>query len=182
MSMMNRFRTALLAATASLSLQSAYGAETVVLKGPVEIAPEAGASRQVLSECNLAASVEGAIRAALEQRNEALGKQASDGEAILTAQIVRINGMGGGGWTGPKSIAVRVALTGNGKSDVSVRISRATRNIMGMVSGTCPLLELAGRYVAEDVAKWLDAPSTAKLRSQVHAAESAPTTSEAASQ
>ena len=92
------------------------------------------------------------------QREE---KAAEDRFIRLT--ILNVQGVGGGSWSGPKGISLRVELLHHGKlasSNVFLRNSRG--GVLGPVAGTCMIMERIASQLGEDVTKWIsDQPATA---------------------
>jgi hypothetical protein len=85
------------------------------------------------------------------QREEIAG----DGRFIRLT-ILNVQGVGGGQWSGPKGISLRVELLQNGKpasSNVFLRNSRG--GILGPVSGTCMIMERIASQLGDDVTKWI---------------------------
>lgn len=72
----------------------------------------------------------------------------------LGLTITHVLAPGGGPFSGPKSVAVRGVLWENGKQVGSFVARRNTTH----GGGTCNMLERDAKEIADDIAKWLEAP------------------------
>src|SRR5258707_6584396 len=73
-------------------------------------------------------------------------------EKVLKLTILSVYGVGGGGWTGAKSITTRVDLTQNGKT---IRSAVFTKRGRGAFHGTCAVLERIAGDIGKMVEIWL---------------------------
>ncbi len=90
--------------------------------------------------------------------SSALGQPAttSTAGAVVRVSIVDVMGVGGGGWTGPKAISIRVELMKDGKVERSTHLTRTTTGgAFGGFKGTCSMLERDSNVLGKDVAKWV---------------------------
>ncbi|MDQ8021193.1 MAG: hypothetical protein REI94_05095 [Moraxellaceae bacterium] len=81
----------------------------------------------------------------------------ADGK-VLRISITSVSGLGGGGWSGTKSVTIRADLFERGKLIGMRSFARSTRSMMGAVSGTCPMLETCLDTLSKDLVAWLSRP------------------------
>ena len=83
----------------------------------------------------------------------------------LAMQIVEVQGVAGGAWTGPKAVVVEGTLYDNGKVAGSFRASRFSGGgAFGGYKNTCSILGRCTKAIGKDVAGWLQSPTmNAKL-------------------
>jgi hypothetical protein len=77
-------------------------------------------------------------------------------DKVLRLTILSVHGVGGGSWSGPKSMTIRADLAQNGKVVQSTVKSRSSRGgPFGGFKGTCDIFERNVQTLAKDVALWL---------------------------
>jgi hypothetical protein len=87
-------------------------------------------------------------------QSESTGQNATD--KILKLKIVAVHGVGGGGWSGGKTITVRAELSQNGEPIATTVATRNSRGgMLGPVSGTCAIMERIATTLGKDIAAWL---------------------------
>jgi hypothetical protein len=77
-------------------------------------------------------------------------------QRALRLSVIDMFGLGGGGWSGAKSMTVRVELVSPAGMIARHDFHRATKSLMGMVSGTCPMMEKIATTIGADIGKWLE--------------------------
>lgn len=83
----------------------------------------------------------------------------------LAMQIVEVQGVSGGAWTGPKAVVVEGKLYRNGKVAGSFKATRFSGGgAFGAYKNTCSILSRCTKAIGKDVAGWLKSPTmNAKL-------------------
>ena len=133
-----------------LAASAAAHADGVKLLTPVSYAAESSVVPKVREACKLE-----------ERLTEDVGSQlagttdSTQGD-VVRVSIVDVMGVGGGGWTGPKAISIRVELLKDGKLERSTHLTRTTSGgAFGGFKGTCSMLERDSSVLGKDVAKWV---------------------------
>ena len=142
---MNKFVfAALLAACA------AAHADGVKLLTPVAYASESSVVPKVREACKVEERLASDVGDALGGRTES-----TQGE-VVRVSIIDVMGVGGGAWSGPKAISIRVELLKDGKVERTTRLTRTTTGgAFGGFKGTCSMLERDSTVLGKDVAKWV---------------------------
>lgn len=131
-----------------LAVCASAHADGVTLVTPVTYAAEAPVVTKVRQECQLENRLATDINAALANTTT------PNGEAVRVT-ILDVMGVGGGAWSGPKSISLRVELMKDGKVERSTRLTRTTGGgAFGGFKGTCAILERDSAVLGKDVARW----------------------------
>jgi hypothetical protein len=79
-----------------------------------------------------------------------------DNEKYLMLTILAVQGVGGGSWSGSKSITIRADLLQNGKPIATKVLNRGSRGgAFGGMSGTCPIMERIAGALGRDTVGWL---------------------------
>jgi hypothetical protein len=143
-----------IALVALLAMSASAWADGVQLLTPVTYAAESSVVPKVREACKLedrlAADVGGALS----------GSTTSTAGTVVKVSIVDVMGLGGGGWTGPKAISIRVDLMTDGKIQRSTHLTRTTTGgAFGGFKGTCSMLERDSSTLGKDVAKWVASES-----------------------
>jgi len=82
-------------------------------------------------------------------------KQAGEAK-VVTVTILSAQGVGGGGWSGGKTLTVRADITQAGELVASkIFITNSRGGIAGAVSGTCWIFERIARVTADRMARWI---------------------------
>ncbi|MEC5396405.1 hypothetical protein [Uliginosibacterium sp. H1] len=142
----------------------AHAGEVFKLMTPVRYAPDAHVVGAARTSCDLegyASRVFGErIRTSYPgstELSDAVGFSSVDGK-VLRVSIVNVYGVGGGGWSGTKSVTIRADLLEKGRLIGIRSITRSSRSLLGAVSGTCPMLENCLDALSKDVMVWLSHP------------------------
>lgn len=146
----------LLVSTLPLTAQAGGGTLTLSNKAP--FAKGASVPDSVRAECGLEKKVPELIRDAAHKKFDkvvlAPGVSAKTAGKAMSLTINNVLAPGGGPWSGPKSVTVIGTLWDNGKEVGSFRVVRNTTR----GGGTCGMLERDAKEIADDIAKWLEAP------------------------
>jgi hypothetical protein len=146
-------------------LLSQYGnAAGALLETPVEYASDASVVDSVRTECKLENMLAEDIGHALAEANKGAGtidaKGDPAGKPVLRTRISFVLGVGGGGWTGPKAITVKVKLLENGQVSREGKLTAwSTGGAFAAFKGTCDILRRCSREIGEQLAEWVDDPS-----------------------
>ncbi|MGZ3236202.1 MAG: hypothetical protein ACXU8A_02405 [Burkholderiaceae bacterium] len=77
-------------------------------------------------------------------------------DPFLKLTIIKVHGVGGGAWSGAKSITVRADLLRNTEVIASKVFVGASRGgAFNGLKGTCTIMELAATNLGQDIAAWL---------------------------
>lgn len=175
---MNHKRTLLLA-LGLCAAAWAHAGERLFVQVPATIAPEARANPAVKSECRVDALVGRQVLQEVAQRWPGSQPAAVPAQAgkdkFVRLTLVSVFGVGGGAWSGPKSMTVRVDLTQSGKVLQTTTLTRTSSGgFWGATMGTCQIMERIAGTLGKDVAGWLPVPAGGSVPEQAPAAAAAP--------
>ncbi|RZI84265.1 MAG: hypothetical protein EOP38_09790 [Rubrivivax sp.] len=170
----------LLIASLLLVANTAFAANRVLLESPITYADNAGVVDRIRQECGIENMLETRVGRVLEGLNKggdstiAAGTKPADA-TVLRLQITNVMGVGGGAWSGPKSITVSADLIDNGKVTRHTRFSRATTGgAFGGFKGTCALLERCAATIGKDLGRWIKDPAYSVPEEAAPAKDEAP--------
>jgi hypothetical protein len=134
--------------------------ERFFLQVPVKTDPSAPITAKVRSECALEMLLENYALSGMGQRGLAVESVAAPEQAgankIIELTILSAYGFGGGSWSGPKSMSVRVDVKKEGAVLSSTVLTRASRGgVFGGMIGTCAILDRVASVLGKDLALWL---------------------------
>ena len=133
-------------------------AAPLALETPVTYAQGASVVETVRRECG----VEGLLE---RDVNKALAKANGTAEAPADAPRIRLQindvfGVGGGAWSGPKSVSITASLVEGGKVTQTTQLRRTTTGgAFGGFKGTCAILERCTTALGTDVVRWAANPT-----------------------
>ena len=79
-----------------------------------------------------------------------------DNEKYLMLTILEVRGVGGGSWSGSKSISIRADLLQNAKPIATTVLKRGSRGgALGGMKGTCSIMERVAVALGKDTLEWL---------------------------
>ena len=143
-----------IASIALLLVAGSAWADGVMLLKPVSYAAESSVVPKVREACKIEERFTTDVGDALGGTTE------SSAGRVVRVSIVDVMGVGGGAWSGPKAISLRVELLNNGKVERSARLTRTTTGgPLGGFKGTCAMLERDSGVLGKDVAKWVASDS-----------------------
>ena len=143
-----------IASIALLAVAGTAYADGIMLLTPVTYAAESSVVPKVREACKIEERLAADVGDALG------GTTASTAGAVVRVSIVDVMGVGGGAWSGPKAISLRVELLKDGKVERSTRLTRTTSGgPLGGFKGTCAMLERDSSVLGKDVAKWVASES-----------------------
>lgn len=161
--MINRSAAVTLAAAlvvAATAFPASAGGK-ITIPPTATIDPNASVNAKVRDECVPDARV---IELLKEQLKAAgyevdVAKQASGGKS-LQLSIMNVTGVGGGAWSGPKSMTVSGKLLQDGKVIGSFNGRRTSGGgAFGGYKGTCSILGRCAKALAKDITVWLENPT-----------------------
>ncbi len=135
--------------------------QLVTISLPLEFTETSGVSDEVKAECSLPSELAYSIKPyAAKKMNVVVAEDVSDSTEgwVLHMEIVNVIGVGGGVWSGAKSVTVQGKLTENGEVIGTFIAKRATRNMFSS-QGTCSMLGRCMEAIGKDIAKWLKNPT-----------------------
>jgi len=141
--------------------------ERLFLQIPAMLDPSAPIPAAVKNECSLEMLVGNYALSAIGQRIGSVQsvsalEQAGDGK-LVQLTIISAHGVGGGAWTGSKSMSIRVDIRKEGAAIGSTVLTRSSGGgAFGGVMGTCAILDRVARALGKDVAVWLSRESAAR--------------------
>ena len=140
-------------------------AAPVLLETPVTYAAGAGIVEKVREECRPAEMFAREAAPFFAKQNGGDGTttaaDAPADAARVQVQITHVLGVGGGAWSGPKSMTIQATLVENGKPVHTTQLTRTTTGgAFGGFKGTCALLERCAKALGKDVAQWAANPKS----------------------
>ena len=149
------FRTVLIATALAASGAARAAGEPVSLLLPVTYEFDTSVLHKTKETCKLEDKLTGSIGAEFQKRAGRPGTTASRDGVVLRVVILGTGGIGGGGWTGSKSLTVRTEELRNGQLVRSRGFTRKSRGgFAGPFEGTCGILEGIAETLATDIVDW----------------------------
>ena len=140
--------------------QTSYANEKIIVV-PAILDASAPIAVSVQAECTVETSVGNQIFQNVRERIPGTEQSQNPGQAeansiVLKVTILSVRGVGGGGWSGSKSIAIRADLLQNAQVIGTKTLTRNSRGgVWGGVSGTCAIMDRIAAALGRDVADWL---------------------------
>lgn len=150
----------LLSMVALCITQASYADEKIIVV-PAVLDPSAPIAVSVQAECSVETSVGNQIFQNVQERIPGAVQSLNPGQVeptsiVLKVTILSVRGVGGGGWSGSKSIAIRADLLQNTQVIGTKTLTRNSRGgVWGGVSGTCAIMDRIAAALGRDVAGWL---------------------------
>lgn len=149
------FRTVLVATILASSAAARAAGEPISLLLPVTYEFDTSVLHKTKESCRLEDKLTSTIGAEFQKRAGRPGTTASQDGVVLRVVIVGSGGIGGGGWTGSKSLTVRAEELRNGQLVRSRGFTRKGRGgFAGPFEGTCGILEGIAETLATDIVGW----------------------------
>ena len=143
-----------IASIALLLVAGSAWADGVMLLKPVAYSEESSVTPKVREACKIEQ------RLAIDVGDAMGGTTESTAGRVVRVSIIDVMGVGGGAWSGPKAISLRVELLKDGKVERTTRLTRTTSGgPLGGFKGTCAMLERDSGVLGKDVAKWVESES-----------------------
>jgi hypothetical protein len=139
---------------------ASQGDEKLFVQVPAIYDSQAQVPPAVWHECDLGRHIgEQVLQRVSERFRGALPLDSTLGpgqEKTLKLTIVGVRGLGGGAWSGAKTILLRADLQQDGREIAMTVVDRSSKGgPLGGVSGTCPIMERISVALGRDVAAWL---------------------------
>jgi hypothetical protein len=152
-----------LAILAALTFAAGAQAADIALLTPIDYDPSAGVVEKVKEECKLEQQLTKDTTEAFRKNKVGPAVTTLDGPGeVMKVRITYVFGVGGGGWTGPKSVTVHADVMKDGKVERTTRINRSSMGgVFGPFKGTCSILNRTSATIAQDLAKWAKDPAYA---------------------
>ena len=157
----------------AFALISSAQADTVTMSKSIPFAEDSGATDSVKEDCGFETRLPNYIKKAAKKRVDikmsAEPLDSAEGR-VLFLETTKVFALGGGGYSGSKSVTVSGELKENGEVIGSLTARRHT--MFGMMPGTCSILKRVAKKLGQDIAAWLAQPTMdAKLGDSEHDAE-----------
>ena len=156
---------------------SSARADTVTISDSTPFAEDSGASDSVKNECKFETRLPRYIKDKGKKRVDVVLSSEpleSVKGKVLFLEVTNVFALGGGGYSGSKSVTVVGELKENGELIGSLTARR--RTLMGWTPGTCSMLKRVSKKLGEDIAGWLVEPTMdARLGDAANDAEKAAT-------
>lgn len=132
--------------------------DRLLVQVPAVFDPGAPIAESVRAECAVDRAVGSHAFSALAARmpgTQAIADPQQAGSAkVLRLNLVSVMGVGGGRYSGRKTITVRAELVQDGKLLSTRTLTRGT-GVFGMISGTCGLMEKIAMALGKDLSVWV---------------------------
>ena len=151
----------LLLSVVALCIAQASSADEKIIVVPAILDANAPIAVSVQAECSVETSVGNQIFQNVQERIPGAEQSQNPGQAgptsvVLKVTILSVRGVGGGGWSGSKSIAICVDLLRNAQVIETKTLTRNSRGgVWGGMSGTCAIMDRIAAALGRDVADWL---------------------------
>ncbi|TDM05739.1 MAG: hypothetical protein C4K60_13545 [Ideonella sp. MAG2] len=142
------------------SMTSAFAQNALNVLTPISYVEGVAPPDKVKAECSVESYLQTALETNLSKKNVVtFTNTAPPAGRLLRVQILNIDAVGGGGWTGAKSLSIRVELSADGTVMRKTAFTRSSRGgFGGAFVGTCSMLNRAAEALGKDVAKWMADP------------------------
>lgn len=136
-----------------------HASDKMLVLVPAILDPAAPIDYNVKNECGVEMLIG---NQALQRVNERFGgtaqavdKEETTADPLLKVTILSVHGIGGGSWTGPKSISVKAQIMQNGQAAQSTILQRTSSGgFFGGMTGTCAIMERIAVTLGKDIANW----------------------------
>jgi hypothetical protein len=147
-------RTAL-GALALLACGLAQAGQPISLLTPVTYEYETSVLHKTKETCKLEDKLAGDLGGEILKRAGRPATTTATTGVVLRVMITGSGGIGGGGWTGSKSLSVKAQQLRDGQVVRSRSFTRKSRGgLAGPFEGTCGILEGISETLAKDIVDW----------------------------
>ena len=167
---------------ALLGAGTVHAAQPVSLLTPVTYEYDTSVLHKTKESCKLEDKLAGDLGGELQKRAGQPRTTSTTAGVVVRVTITGSGGIGGGGWTGSKSLTVRAEELKDGEVVRSRSFVRKSRGgFAGPFEGTCAILEGISETLAKDIVDWtgvetdagFDADLAAHARARAEAGEPA---------
>jgi hypothetical protein len=166
---MKRFLFITATAFGLLSPTWSWSAEKLFFLRPVEVDPSAPYPENIKKECAVEMLLENYSLSQLGRQGEVqaiTNPSEANGGKVFKLTLLSVSGYGGGGWSGPKSLSMRVDVTQDGKTIKSTVLDRSsTGGAWGGFKGTCSIFDRITKVLSQDMGRWYFGVPKAKQES-----------------
>jgi len=175
------FHRAMLSA-ALVATGGAHAAQSVSLLLPVTYEFDTSVLHKTKEACKLEDKLAGDLGGEFLKRAGQPRTTSTTGGVVVRVSITGSGGIGGGGWTGSKSLTVKAEELKDGEVVRTRSFVRKSRGgLAGPFEGTCGILEGISETLAKDIVDWtgvetdgaFEADAAARSRARAEAAEAA---------
>ncbi|OGB25812.1 MAG: hypothetical protein A3I66_05430 [Burkholderiales bacterium RIFCSPLOWO2_02_FULL_57_36] len=147
-------------ACAMPAMSLAHAQEKLLVQVPAVYDAQAMVGRKIREECALENLLGNHVYERVSQNFpgslQIKDPGAAGSDKVLHLTILSVRGVGGGAWSGPKSMTMRADLVQNGKVlQTTIKKRSSTGGAFGAYLGTCSILERDAQALGVDVAQWL---------------------------
>ena len=137
-----------------------FAGDRLLVQVPAVLDPAAPIARSVKNGCGVELLVGHHVFKRVSEHLGGVSQIEDPGQAgqekVLQLTLLNVQGVGGGGWSGPKEIMMRADVMQSGrKIETAVFVRRSNGGVFGGISGTCPIMERIAVALSKDVATWL---------------------------
>lgn len=138
----------------------AHAGDRLLVQVPAQLDPAAPITESVKNKCAVEAKIGELVFKKISEKFPAAEPLADPRKAgadrLLKLTIVNVVGVGGGAWSGSKSITLRADLEQNSKVHASKLLTRQSGGgAFGGMKGTCSIMERIAAALGSDVAAWV---------------------------
>ncbi len=160
----------LLAAATLTIAAGALAGQPVSLLTPIAYEHSASVLNKTKESCKPEDKLTTSISGEIQKRAGRPGSTASTTGVVARVTIVGSGGIGGGGWTGSKSLTVRVDELKDGQPGRTRTFVRKSRGgLAGPFEGTCDILDGIAETLAKDIVDWTGTETDAAFDADVAA-------------
>ena len=164
--MVGRWFILFLVAQGMAAVFNAHAQERIFVRAPAVFDKTAPIADSVKAECAVDTLLGQQVYARVSEKFPGSAQVRELGEAgknkVLNLTILSVHGVGGGSWSGPKSISLRADLMQDNQVIATTMKQRSsTGGVFGGVTGTCAIMERIAVALGRDVVAWLASPASA---------------------
>lgn len=172
-----KIRSAVLCGMLLFAPLLSLASEKIFVQVPATLDPAAPIAASVRRECGVEQLIGNHVFQQVNQHFEGAAElkdpEKAGQDKTLLLNIISVSGVGGGSWSGPKSMSLRVQLSQNGRVVQQTILRRhSTGGAFGGMVGTCSIMERIAVALAKDTARWMS-----KVMSNAHASSAMPSDS-----
>lgn len=155
---MKRFVWTAAATLGFLSPTWVWASEKLFFQRPIEVDAAAPYPENIKNECALEMLLENYIVSELGRHGEVqtiTNPDQANGGTWFKTTILAVHGYGGGSWSGPKSLSMRVDVKQGDATLKSTVLDRSSRGgVFGGVKGTCSIFDRITKVLSQDMGRW----------------------------
>lgn len=140
---------------------SAAAAEKLMIQTPAAYDPDAKVNPKIRTECAPESRLSHFMAERAKGKFDVISTKTPDasGKALMLT-ILNVGGVGGGAWSGPKSITLQGVLKDKGRVIGTFNARRGSSGgAFGAYKSTCGIIERCAEALAKDISAWLEKPT-----------------------